>query len=589
MSVTGAFFTGLSGLDANSRMIDVVGNNITNVNTPGFKAARAQFATQFYATLSNGGPPSNTSGGTNPMQVGLGTRVAGIQRNFTDGGVRSTGIDTNLAIEGNGFFIVDQAGKELYTRDGQFGLSSNNEMVSPSGAILQGYGVDSNFQLNKAELNPITIPLGSLTVAEATTSVALDGNLNANGPISTGGSRHTSRAFYTDAGLTTLATDTTDLSTTNVYISDGAGGSFLAFEAGVNELLTFSGVEKGGQTLRDMSFAVTGSAATADALGADGFGTTFADLADFLEDIFGLNNTTVGGQSLGGQSFFDNATGQLVVEGNEGTEQDLNIETKHIVSSNLGAGVAQPFVMSREREADGEAARTGFVVFDSLGTPIQTDMSFVKQDVVPGGGSIWQWIAESNENDAVDRVLGLGLLEFDANGNFVSATNSSFSLTRNNGATSPLTVDIDFQSGTEAMTALTDTRSVIAAVRPDGSEIGTLDSFSVGDDGVITGSFTNGLARTIGQVVLAKFANNNGLVAEGNNLFSVGGNSGNPTLLEPLSFGAGRVVAGAVEQSNVDLAAEFVNLITASTGFSASSRLITTTDEMIQQLLVLGR
>jgi flagellar hook protein FlgE len=126
-------------------------------------------------------------------------------------------------------------------------------------------------------------------------------------------------------------------------------------------------------------------------------------------------------------------------------------------------------------------------------------------------------------------------------------------------------------------------------MQQDGSPIGTLDSFSVGEDGVITGSFTNGLARTIGQFALASFVNNEGLVALGNNFYGTGPNSGNPIIAAPTQFGTGRVVAGALEQSNVDLASEFVDLITASTGFSAASRVITTADELLQQLLLVGR
>src|SRR5262249_8569317 len=157
-------------------------------------------------------------------------------------------------------------------------------------------------------------------------------------------------------------------------------------------------------------------------------------------------------------------------------------------------------------DANGESVRTSFVVYDSLGSPLTVDMSMVLQSTTPGGGSTWEWMAESSDNDALDRIVGLGVVTFDDTGKFVSATNQSFALTRTNGAVNPRTVNMEFDSGTNAISALTDNSSNLAAVSQDGSAIGTLSNFSIGEDGVIAGSFTNGLTRTIGQIAIAKFA-----------------------------------------------------------------------------------
>jgi flagellar hook protein FlgE len=300
-----------------------------------------------------------------------------------------------------------------------------------------------------------------------------------------------------------------------------------------------------------------------------------------------VDNTAIGGHDLGGSVALSG--GQIVINGNEGQSQDLSIETTNLLASNLAAGIAQPFVMSKTQTADGESSRTQFTVYDSLGEPLSVDVTFVKQGNVPGGGTTWQWIAESDDTAAADRVLGLGAMEFDSNGRFVSTTNDAFSISRENGASTPLTITMRFDDGVDSVSALADNASLVAAVRQDGSPIGALQSFSVGEDGVITGSFTNGLAHSIGQVALATFINNEGLVGIGNSLYSPGPNSGNAVIGPPTHFGSGRIIAGAVEASNVDLAEEFVNLIQASTGFSASSRVITTADELIQQLLLVGR
>ena len=140
-----------------------------------------------------------------------------------------------------------------------------------------------------------------------------------------------------------------------------------------------------------------------------------------------------------------------------------------------------------------------------------------------------------------------------------------------------------------SVTALASQSSNVASVYQDGAPIGTLSSFSVGRDGIITGGFTNGLTRTLGQVAVATFSNPAGLVETGGNMFTTGPNSGNPIVGEPLELGAGAIVGGALELSNVDLSQEFINLILASTGYSAASRVITTTDQLMQQLLVIGR
>ncbi|MBS3820918.1 MAG: flagellar hook-basal body complex protein [Phycisphaerae bacterium] len=593
MALTGAFFTGLSGLDANSRGIDVIGNNIANVNTPAFKSSRAQFTSQFLQTLSAGSPPSSTSGGTNPIQFGLGTRVTGVQTDFSNGGIQATGINTHMAIEGKGFFIVNQNGDEFYTRNGQFSLSSENKLVSPTGAVVQGFGVDDNFNVQTGVLDDLSIPLGSLTIAEPTANTNLEGNLNASGPLSSGGSLHTSRGFHTDAALATDANGTEDLTVigNDMYIDDGAGGSFLAVEGGTDTVITVSGIEKGGQVLESKSFAFSSNPAVTSTV--DASGTSLNDFVSFLDNIIGTDDTSIGGIDLGG-SIALNASGEIAITGNEGEVQDLKIETSNFTAAQrtpngAPAGITQPMVMTKTRDADGESARTSFTVYDSLGTPLSVDVSFVKQASTGGGGTTWEWIAESNDNDAIDRVLGFGTVEFDANGLFLNASNQSFSLTRNNGATSPLTVNMVFDDGTDSITALADSESELAVVRQDGSPIGTLDSFSVGADGIITGTFTNGLARTVGQVGMASFVNDEGLIGVGNSLFETGPNSGNPVIGAPTQFGSGQIVASSLEQSNVDLAEEFVNLINASTGFSASSRVITTSDELIQQLLAIGR
>jgi flagellar hook protein FlgE len=184
MSLTSALNTALTGMSAAETMIDVDGNNIANSNTVGFKASTASFATQFLQTLSLGSSPTTYNGGTNPRQVGMGTMVAEITPNFTQGTVEISSNSTDMAIQGDGFFIVQSLNSgHQYTRNGVFKLNSNNELVTSTGNRLLGYGVDQDFQIQSTQLVPLTIPLGSVAVAKATAEVSLQGALTPSGDV----------------------------------------------------------------------------------------------------------------------------------------------------------------------------------------------------------------------------------------------------------------------------------------------------------------------------------------------------------------------------------------------------------------------
>jgi flagellar hook protein FlgE len=602
MASTTALFTGLSGLTANSRQLDTIGNNIANVNTTAFKSNRMLFAPTFSRNFSLGTAPSDTTGGTNPGQIGLGISIAGTQRNFNNGSISTTGVSTDVAIEGDGFFVVSQAGEQIYTRSGAFQLNQDNDLVTLTGAKVLGYAVDEQLNLVEGNLVEMNIPVGTMTLAESTRNVTFNGNLNASGPVASGGSEHATRTFFIDddgdpttppALPETPATDVADLTSgaDHLWIEDGAGGHFLALESGADAIVTVSGIEKGGKDLGTHSFQFT---AGAPAPGVEATGAQMSDFIQWLEDVLGLDDTPIppSNHSLGGNIVM-NANGQIVITGNEGTVQDLAIDTADITvtypGATVGSPINQPFVMTKSGDADGESVRTSFVVYDSLGTPITVDLTFVLQETIDGSGTTWEFIAESSDNDDPNRIVGLGVVTFDANGRYVEATNQSIQIIRGNGSVSPLTVNFVFDNGTDAISGLTDTASNLAAVSQDGSPIGTLSSFSIGEDGVLNGSFTNGLTRVVGGIALAKFSNPEGLVDAGNSMFRVGPNSGNPLVTSPLEFGTGRVLGGALELSNVDLSQEFINMILASTGYSASSRIITTTDELMDQLLLLGR
>src|SRR5256885_16767230 len=187
MALTSTLFTGLSGLAVNQTKLNVVGNNIANVNTVGFKASRALFKPQFYVTDSPGSPATGVFGGENPSQRGLVAVVSSIEKYYLPGQVEPTGKATDLAIEGDGFFVV-QGKEQKYTRDGSFTLNQSNQLVTTPGDFVQGFGVDANGNVVLGTLQDIQVPLGSLTKAQATENASFQGNLNASGPVALGAS-----------------------------------------------------------------------------------------------------------------------------------------------------------------------------------------------------------------------------------------------------------------------------------------------------------------------------------------------------------------------------------------------------------------
>lgn len=184
MGLQSALSTALTGMTAAETSIDVVGNNVANANTVGFKESNVNFATQFLQTQSIGSAPTGNRGGTNPRQTGLGVKVAEISPEFTQGTIEISSNPLDLAIQGDGFFMVQgPQGETYYTRNGQFKTNARNEIVTITGQRILGYGVDENYEIQPTQLVPLRIPLGAAAVAQATENVSLGGNLNGESTV----------------------------------------------------------------------------------------------------------------------------------------------------------------------------------------------------------------------------------------------------------------------------------------------------------------------------------------------------------------------------------------------------------------------
>lgn len=581
MALTSALFAGLSGLNAHSAKLDVIGNNVANVNTTAFKSSRMLFESLFSQSLGFGTSPSELRGGVNPKQIGNGVGIAGIQRNFSAAGFTGTGDLRDMAIDGNGFFLVQRAGVNFYTRAGTFRQDSNDNLATASGEKLLGYAVDDQFNILTGQLVPINIPVGKQTIAEATRNIAIVGNLNKDGDIPTQGSMIDLMGTET-AGFSTVSGGFITSSTLMSAIEDpdSPGSGTAAFTAGQSIRFRGSnGATRGGTDLPDSRFEITAS-------------TTVQDYMDFLVSAIGIQST--GSANPDGNTpgvTVDPTTGVISIVSNVGTVNDLVIAPGDMeLLDSSGASLGAPFVTDKVASADGESVRTTIVGFDSLGTEVSVDVTMVL-DSTPDSGPIWRYFIDSEDDSGAGFALSTGIMAFDTNGQ-PDPDSSEITLTidrSDTGADPLLSWTIQLLSDKGNTTSLSASPSSVIGLTIDGLPPGTLQSFAAGEDGVIFGRFSNGAVKTMGQVVLANFTNPAGLIDEGGNLFSTGPNSGPASVAPPGQLGIGSLVSGALELSNVDLGEEFTNMILTSTGYSASSRVIRTADELMQQLLVLGR
>lgn len=577
MASTSALFIGLTGLNTHARKLDIIGNNIANINTTAFKSSRIMFETLFQTNLSFGTAPSATNGGINPRQIGNGVGIGAIQRNFNNGTINATGDLRDLAIDGSGFFMVESNGATFYTRAGTFRQDTEDNLTTATGERLLGYGIDDNFNLITGALVPLNIPIGRQTIAEATSNVSLVGNLDKSGDIPTTGSI-IELMGSTLSGPTILGGGFINSSTPLVNIDDPNNPGIAQFSAGQTIRLT-TDASKGGGSIPEADLTISAT-------------TSVQDLMAFLDSALGIQTTGSPNPdgSIPGVTV-DSTTGVITIVGNVGTENNISISTGdlRLIASDGTTSLGAAFETSQIAEADGESVRTTVSAFDSLGTSVLVDVVMVL-DSTPNAGPVWRYFVESGADTDLDIAVATGTMQFDTEGQVDQLSNTvQVTIDRQNtGADTPLSFNLNFLSNTGQTTSLA-TGSSLIGLTTDGLPPGTLENFATGDDGLIVGRFSNGAIRTMGQVVLAKFSNPAGLIDQGGNLFATGPNSGPAAVAGPGQLGLGSVVAGALESSNVDLGQEFTQMILTSTGYSASSRVIRTTDELLQQLLVLGR
>ncbi len=469
MGVSSSLFSGVSGLNANGNAMSVIGNNIANANTIGFKSSRAIFGDLLSSQISGSGGIS---------QIGRGVGMSTVDNVFSQGTFENTETNTDLAVEGPGFFIVSDptTGNAVnnYTRAGAFRFNAEGNMVNPEGYNVMGYKLDENGN-TIGDLMPVRADTQSFTQAGPTSSINLNTNLDSDAqtiPALAPAPAAPASAYF----------DPTDPSTTSNYAT-----SIQVFDSlGTTHLMT----------------------------------SYFTKTAD---QSWEWNTVVDGGELTGGTA------GELEVVGNGTLEFDTSGNLVVLDGSPLYEGFNDPAVDLTDRST--------WPASDAYGDPVFPPPT---------------------------------------------ADTTADALVWNNGALQDQQVAIDMQTTQYA------SPSVVVSQEQDGFGTGTLVKLSVDEEGNVVGNFSNGTPRKLMRLALAKFTNPNALNKAGNNMFNESEGSGVP-IVGTVGSGVGNIFTNALEMSNVDLAQQFVKMITTQRGFSANSKTITTTDEMLAEVINLKR
>lgn len=510
-----SMFAGVSGLRNHQIRMDVIGNNIANVNTMGFKSSRVSFQEVFNQTIRGASAPMGQRGGTNPQQVGLGMTVASIDTFQVQGNLQLTGKMTDLAVQGNGFFIMNQDGKRVYTRAGNFDLDSQGYLIDPgSGMRVQGWMADATGALpvrDENHLSDIQVPVGQPIAAIATDLVEYSGNLNA-------------------------AAATGDQWTTSVDVFDSKGQAHAIS-------LTFT---KQDPAVAPNTWAVQASSAEDGVIVSSPAGWQVAF------DTSGQTPTVTNGTGFG--VAFANSTTNVPFSG-------------ATYDATLDAAVT----------AGDLSCSQNVTVTDVNGANHTVTMTFTRPNTTSTTWTVTPSSAGTAYAPASWQVS-------DVAGTWVSSVSNYDLCVMTPAPTDPMTVDLDLSAITQFAA-----KATAGASERNGYTSGALESFTVDAAGTITGVYSNGLTKIVGQVGLSNFSNPAGLLKLGSNVYGESNNSGLKQIGEPGTAGRGVIAPGSLEMSNVDLSQEFTNMIITQRGFQANSRIITTSDEMLQELVNLKR
>lgn len=542
-----SLFSGVSGLSNNQLKMDVIANNIANINTIGFKTSRINFSEELSQLLRMA--QQNSSGGSsNAILVGLGVRTGSIERDFSQGILQTTGKVTDLGLEGEGFFVLNDGTQNLFTRAGNFHFDGNGRLVAANGASLQGWTAGLNGEISQtAPVGDIVLDSTVISPAIATQNIAITGNLDASAlPLQEQWTA--SRSFTTAGAVPAVGTDDINtLEQTTTALVDG-------------DTITIAGT----------SFDGTAVSATFT-YGAGNDGTTLADLMGVIGTAFGGTVTLESGRLELTDNNYGASSTTITLSGGAG---------------NAGAITLPGFINTQEGFEP--QTSTSIEVFDSLGIKHTLNVVFTKTE----NAREWNFAMSMTGDETVSEG-STGTITFANDGSletiFYTNGESQLIFDPNNGAAEvSMNLDFENQTGFSGITQFAGTSSVLLPFQ-DGQSQGALTSFAVQSNGEIRGAFDNGRSRLIARLAIGNINNPEGLLHIGNNIYSTSSTSGLAQLAKAGETIATTIISGTLEASNVDLAAEFTEMIIAQRAFQANARVITVSDQFLAEVTQLKR
>lgn len=537
-----ALYSGVSGLKTHQTRMDVIGNNIANVNTVAYKSSSMSFQDLMYQTTSyaTGADATTGRGGVNANQIGLGVTTGAISNTITTQGAPQTTNDAfDLSIQGGSFFVVNNGTENLYTRAGAFYVDGvGNLAMKTTGYNVMGWAADEDGNLAD-DITALKIMSAENQVSnpEATELARITGILDKNGSKLNNGGQSVSLQVYDDLGYSYTCKYRI------VPVQDDMGNNIEG-----SYTIALEGLfDSNGDTL-----------GAANYLKQYNNGTLPAEY-DPSNNAFKAEEITFGNSIVGSQDYsittsITNAgtTSQVttyIVKNYDGTTKNFTDKEEAMAYYNQLTGLEVQ--ANQLGENDGDTVESSFAVY---GFSLDYDVS---------NGSL----------------KGIG------------GNESKVVMNLDNVKASMKAVTIDFSASTNVANggvATIDGKAGDADGNKAGKKVGTMNSISIDGNGYITATYDNGNSRTLGLIAVANFANASGLEKQGENLYSTSLNSGEATIGEIAAQGE-KMTNGTLEMSNVDLATEFTEMITTQRGFQANSRIITTSDTLLEELVNLKR
>ncbi|MGZ5207441.1 MAG: flagellar hook-basal body complex protein [Sulfuricurvum sp.] len=593
-----SLYSGVSGLQSHQIAMDVESNNIANVNTIGYKYSRANFSDLLAQTNQIATAPQGALGGKNSVQVGLGATVSSMTRIFSQGSIQNTDKNTDVAIQGDGFFVVSSDGGSTYkySRSGDFKFDGAGNFVDNNGFIVQGWLRDKKTGLvdATAPIANIKIPPGLTTPANASTQVVVKANLSSSETVTQFGPTY---ALDSTAGLS--GTEKTE----DIGVMFNASGQAFQLSPAAAGPVGGQGLSvsfDGGTTTQEFRYT-SGTPAPGTVVAGDYYFQSTEDLRAGLQTLASAAST--------GATVVINDQGKFIVDNSAGaTPLDISIAGITDVNTVENTRLTQNFATMvgalpvgtslKQSQAMNAATHSASIdVFDSLGSPHTVKIDFRKQYVnttsniskwaytisVPLPGSIGGIAPNTN-------ILEGGVIQFDSNGALAGYNIPGIDFSPNNGAAANQAVNLNFGSigGFDGITSF-DNPSSTSGISQDGYPGGDLVGIRIDQSGTLVGSFSNGRSFGLAQIGMAKFSNNEGLVSDGGNVYLQSANSGDPIIGTAATAGRGFMQSSALEASNVDLSKSLTNLIIIQRGYQANAKTITTSDTLLETLLGIKR